>query len=174
MQPFPLPNTESPAPDSATTATDPFVDALFDKLDTERQKTLNLATSASERRERVTAAARVWWDEFCQVLDHKVTVWNAKAAPDARLTCTRNPTGSIQLWHRAVEAEFTLAEVRVVMTGRIGNTRPRESPFIEFNEARGRVAAILTGENSAKSPAEAADHLLAPILTQAFTMSHGL
>jgi hypothetical protein len=173
MQPFPLQPPAVPASDSKAAATDPFVDGLFDKLDTDRQKTLSQAASATERRERVTAAERGWWDEFCQILDHKVAVWNAKDAPHARVTFTRNASGSIQIWHRAVEAELSLVEIRVVMTGRIGNTRPRESPFIEFNEARGRVAAILTGENSSKSPAEAADHFLAPILTQAFTVSHG-
>lgn len=169
MQPH---HTASPDADSAAAATDPFVDGLFEKLHTDRQKTLTMAASASESRERVRTAARAWWDEFCQVLDYKIAVWNTKDAPDARVTCTRTPAGSIQLWHRAVEAELSLAEVRVVMTGRIGNTRPRESPFIEFNEARGRVAAILAGANAAKSPSEAADHLLGPILTQAFAVNH--
>jgi hypothetical protein len=150
------------------TVTDQFVDDLFEKLRGDRQKTLNLAASASQSRARVAAAARVWWDQFGQVLERKVEAWNAKDAPDARVKYTRSPSGSILLWHSRVEAELCLAEARVVMTGRVGDTRPRESPFIEFNEARGSVSAILAGENAAKSPSEAADHLLVPILTQAF------
>ncbi len=113
-------------------------------------------------------AARVWWDEFCQILERKVGAWNTKDAPDARVKYTRGPSGSILLWHRSVEAELCLANARVAMTGRVGDTRPRQSPFIEFNEARGSVAAILAGETATKSPCEAADHLLAPILTRAF------
>lgn len=63
---------------------------------------------------------------------------------------------------------MNLVEARVVMTGRVGDTQPRQSPFIEFNETRGSVAAILAGENATKSPSEAADHFLAPILPRAF------
>jgi hypothetical protein len=148
--------------------TDQVVDDLFEKLHTYRQKTLTQAASASQSRERVVDAARAWWDEFCQLLEGKVDVWNAKDAPDARVKYTRSPSGSILLWHRCVEAQLCLSEVRVVMTGRVGHTRPRESPFIEFHEIRGNVSAILAGENAAKSPAEAADHLLVPILTRAF------
>lgn len=148
--------------------TDPFVDDLFEKLHTERQKTLSQAASASQSRERVAEAARAWWDEFGQVLERKVEAWNAKDAPDARVTYTRSATGSILLWHGRAEAQLVLAEVRVVMTGRVGDTRPRQSPFVEFSETRGSVTAVLAGENGAKSPSEAADHLLAPILTQAF------
>lgn len=148
--------------------TDQFVDDLFEKLHTARQQTLIKAASANSSRERVAEAARVWWDEFSQILGGKVDAWNAKDEPQAHVKCTRSPSGSILLWHRSVEAQLSLAEVRVVMTGRIGDTQPRQSPFIEFNEARGSVAAILAGENAAKSPSEAADHLLAPILTRAF------
>ena len=147
---------------------DQFVDDLFEKLHAERQKTLTAAAGATQRGERVAEAARVWWDEFCQVLERKVRAWNAKDATDARVTYTRKPSGSIVLWHRSVEAELCLAEPRVVMTGRVGDTRPRESPFVEFQEARGSVTAMLAGEHGAKSPSEAADHLLAPILTRAF------
>jgi hypothetical protein len=73
----------------------------------------------------------------------------------------------VRLWHRTAEAELRLAEPRVVMTGRVGDTLPRESPFIEFREVRGSVTALLA-DNSAKSPAEAADHVLAPIFRRAF------
>jgi hypothetical protein len=54
------------------------------------------------------------------------------------------------------------------MTGRTGDTRPRESPFIQFNEARGSVAAVLSSDSTVKSPTEAADHVLMPIFTRAF------
>jgi hypothetical protein len=148
--------------------TDQFVDDLFERLTTERQEALTKAASASRSRERVAEAARVWWDEFCQILERKVDAWNAKGEPDAHVAYTRSPSGSILLWHRSVEAELAFAEARVVMTGRIGPTRPRESPFIEFNEARGNVGAMLAGQNGSKSPSEAADHLLAPLLTRAF------
>src|SRR5204862_4986756 len=99
--------------------------------------------------------------------EDKVSAWNVKDAAGAHVSCTRNLNGSIMVWHRSVEAELRLAEPRVVMMGRIGDTRPRESPFIEFSEARGSVTAILA-DNSAKSPAQAADHLLGPIFTRAF------
>jgi hypothetical protein len=148
--------------------TDQFVDDLFEKLHTEKQEMIAKAAIASRSRERVAEAARVWWDEFCQILERKVDAWNAKDEPDARVTYTRNPSGSILIWHVGVEAELSFVEARVAMTGRIGPTRPRQSPFIDFNEARGSVVAILAGENGAKSPSEAADHLLAPILTRAF------
>jgi hypothetical protein len=72
------------------------------------------------------------------------------------------------LWHRSIETELRLAEARVVMTGRAGDTKPRESPFIQFNEARGSVAAVLSSDSTVKSPTEAADHLLMPIFTRAF------
>ena len=129
---------------------------------------LTKAVIASRSRERVAEAARVWWDQFCQILERKVDAWNAKDEPVARITYTRNPSGSILLWHVGVEAELSFLEARVAMTGRIGPTRPRQSPFIEFSEARGSLVAVLAGENGAKSPSEAADHLLAPILTRAF------
>jgi hypothetical protein len=151
--------------------TDAFVDALFEKLDTERRKMLAQAATASQSRERLAAAAGSWWRDFCQVLERKVGAWNAKDAPDARVNYTRTPSGSIQLWHRSVEAELSLADMRIVMTGRIGKTQPRQSPFIEFSEARGQVGAILRGEGGAKTPTEAADHVLAPILTHAFAGS---
>lgn len=147
---------------------DPFVDALFEKLHAHRQETLTHAASASQARARVADAARAWWDEFCQVVEHKVLAWNAKDASDARIRHTRNADGSVVLWHRSVEAQLCLAEARVVMVGRVGNTQPRQSPFIEFNEARGTVSAILAGAHAAQSPTEAADHLLTPILTHAF------
>jgi hypothetical protein len=151
--------------------TDPFVDDLFDKLHAERQKTLSLAASATQSRERTAQAARVWWEEFGQVLERKVHAWNAKDAPDAHVTYTRMPAGSIRIWHGRVEAELSLVEQRVVMTGRVGDTRPRESPFIEFSEARGSVAAVRAGSHGTTSPVEAADHLLAPLLTHAFAGS---
>ena len=157
-----------PPQDTATALTDAFVDALFEKLDTERRKMITQAASASQSRARVVTAARAWWDEFCQVVEVKVGAWNAKDAPDAGVTCVRTPSGSIQLWHPSVEAELSLADMRIVMTGRIGKTRPRESPFIEFSEARGSVDAVLAGPGMAKSPTEAADHLLGPILSHAF------
>lgn len=93
--------------------------------------------------------------------------WNAKEPTDACLTFTRGPSGSILLWHRSAEAELHLTESRVVLTGRVGDTQPRESPFIEFLEARGSVAVMLAG-NVVKSPSEAADRLLEPILRRAF------
>ena len=148
--------------------TDAFVDALFEKLETDRRKMLTQAAVARQSRERVASTARSWWNEFSEVLERKIRAWNAKDAPDARVTYTRTPSGSIQLWHRAVEADLSLAETRIVMTGRIGATLPRQSPFIEFSEARGSVCAILAGEGASKSPPEAADHLLAPILSHAF------
>ena len=147
---------------------DQFVDDLFETLYAARQQMLTAEASAMQSRERVAEAARAWWGEFSQILERKVQAWNAKDATDARVTYTRTPSGSLRLWHRSTEAELSLAEPRVVMTGRIGDTQPRESPFIEFNESRGTVTAILTGEHGAKSPSEAADHLLAPILTRAF------
>ena len=148
--------------------TDQFVDDLFEKLHTHRQAALTHAASVTQARARVAAAARTWWDEFCQVVERKVHAWNAKDAPEARITHTRNADGSLVLWHRSIDAQLTLADARVVMTGRVGDTQPRQSPFIEFSEARGSVSAILTGAHAAKSPSEAADHLLAPILTHAF------
>jgi hypothetical protein len=148
--------------------TDQFVDDLFEKLHTRRTEALTQAASASQARARVAEAARAWWDEFCQVVECKVDAWNAKDAPEARVTHSRSAAGSIVLWHRSVEAQLCLADARVVMTGRVGDTQPRESPFIDFSEARGSVSAILAGAHSAKSPSEAADHLLAPILTRAF------
>jgi hypothetical protein len=147
---------------------DQFVDTLFEKLHTRRQETLTHAASASLARARVADAARAWWDEFGQVVERKIQAWNAKDAPDARIRHTRNADGSIVLWHRSVEAQLCLADARVVMTGRVGDTQPRQSPFIEFSEARGSVSAILAGAHAAQTPTEAADHLLAPILTHAF------
>jgi hypothetical protein len=152
----------------ADPVTDLFVDTLFEKLHTHRQAALTHAASASQARARVAEAARAWWEEFCQVVERKVHAWNAKDAPEARIRHTRNADGSIVLWHRSVDAQLCLADARVVMTGRVGDTQPRQSPFIEFSEARGSVSAILAGTHAAKSPSEAADHLLAPILTHAF------
>ena len=152
----------------AEPVTDPFVDALFDKLQARRQETLTHAASASQARARVAAAAGAWWDEFCRVVERKVDVWNQKGAPEACIRHTRNADGTIVLFHRSVEAQLSLADTRVVMTGRVGDTQPRQSPFIEFSEARGSVSAILAGVHAAQSPSDAADHLLAPILTQAF------
>jgi hypothetical protein len=152
----------------ADPVTDLFVDTLFEKLHTHRQAALTHAASASQARARVAEAARAWWDEFCQVVERKVHAWNAKDAPEARIRHTLNADGSMVLWHRSVDAQLSLADARVVMVGRVGDTQPRQSPFIEFSEARGTVSAILAGAHAAKSPSEAADHLLAPILTHAF------
>jgi|SRR5688572_11161705 len=148
--------------------TDPFVDALFDKLHSHRQEMIAHAARASEARARVAQAAGAWWEEFCQVVERKVNVWNAKDAPEARVSHIRSPAGSIVLSHRSVDAELCLADARVVLKGRFGDTQPRQSPFIEFSEARGSVSAVLADAQGVKSPSEAADHLLAPILTHAF------
>jgi hypothetical protein len=147
---------------------DQFVDDLFARLQAERSETLSKAASATQSRERVVAAACVWWDDFCQIIERKAQAWNAKDATDAHVTCTRNASGSIVLWHRSIEAELRLADARVVMTGRTGDTRPRESPFIHFIEVRGSVAAVLSSDSTVKSPTEAADHVLMPIFTRAF------
>ncbi len=147
---------------------DQFVDDLFARLHAERSETLARAASATQSRERVVAAACVWWDDFCQIIERKAQAWNAKDAIDAHVTCTRNASGSIVLWHRSIEMELRLAEARVVMTGRTGDTRPRESPFSQFNETRGSVAAVLSSDSTVKSPTEAADHVLMPIFTRAF------
>ncbi len=146
---------------------DEFVDALFARLDGQRREALARAAGVTQTRERVAGFARGWWEEFCQVLERKVEIWNAKADAAARVTCTRNASGPVMLWHRSVEAELHLAEARVVMTGRVGETKPRDSPFIDFSEARGSVTAVLS-DNRPKSPAEAADHVLGPLLTRAF------
>ena len=147
---------------------DQFVDDLFARLHAERSETLARAASANQSRERVLAAACVWWDDFCQILERKVQAWNAKDATDARVTCTRNASHSILLWHRRIETELRLAEARVAMTSRVGDTQPRGSPFIQFSEARGAVAAVLSSDSTVKSPTEAADHVLMPIFTRAF------
>jgi len=147
---------------------DQFVDDLFARLQAERSETLTRAATATQSRERVVAAAYVWWDDFCQAIERKAQAWNAKGATDAHVTCTRNASGSIVLWHRSIEAELRLADARVVMTGRTGDTRPRESPFIHFMEVRGSVAAVLSSDSTVKSPTEAADHVLMPIFTRAF------
>ena len=152
----------------APPVTDQFVDALFEKLHARRQETVTQAASASQARARVAEAARTWWDEFCQIVERKVHAWNAKDAPDTCIRHTRNADGTIVLWHRSVEAQLCLADTRVVMTGRVGDTQPRQSPFIEFSEARGSVSAILAGAHAAQSPCEAADHLLEPFLTHVF------
>ena len=148
--------------------TDQFVDDLFARLHAERSETLTRAANAAQSRERVVAAACVWWDAFCQIIERKTQAWNAKDATDAHVTCTRNASGSIVLWHRSIEAQLRLAEARVVMTGRTGDTRPRESPFIQFTEARGAVAAVLSSDSTVKSPTEAADLVLMPMFTRAF------
>lgn len=152
----------------AEPVTDPFVESLFEKLNTRRQETLTHAATASQARARVAEAARAWWDEFCQVVERKIQVWNAMDAPEARIRHTQNADGSIALWHRSVEAQLSLADARVVMMGRVGDTQPRQSPFIEFSEARGSVSAILADKHAVLTPCDAADHLLGPILTQAF------
>lgn len=146
---------------------DQFIDDLYTKLQAARQKSITEAAAQAQSRGRVAEAARTWWDEFCQVLELKVHAWNAKDGTDTRLTYTRTPSGSIVLWHRSAEAELRLAESRVVLKGRVGDTQPRESPFIVFQEARGGVVAMLDG-GAVKSPSEAADRLLEPILTRAF------
>ena len=46
---------------------DQFVDDLFARLHAERSETLTRAASATQSRERVVAAACVWWDDFCQI-----------------------------------------------------------------------------------------------------------
>ena len=148
--------------------TDQFVDKLFEKLHARRQEKVTQAATATEARARVAEAARAWWDEFCQEIEHRIDAWNAKDEPDARIRHTRNADGTLVLWHRSVEAQLCLADARVVMTGRVGDTQPRQSPFIEFSEARGNVSAILAGAHAAQSPCEAADHLLEPFLTHAF------
>ena len=145
---------------------DQFVDDLFAKLHAHREEALIRVASATQSRERVAEAARAWWDEFCDVLERKVGAWNAKAAAVAQVTCTRHAQGSVVLWHHSVEAELRLSEPRIVMTGRVGDTHPRESAFVEFNEARGPVAAVL--DRTPASPADAADHVLGPIFTRAF------
>ncbi len=146
---------------------DQFVDDLYAKLHAARQKTISDAAATTQTRERVVEAARSWWEEFSQVLERKVQAWNAKDPTGACLTYTQRPSGAVLLWHRSAEAELRLAETRVVLTGRLGDTQPRESPFIEFQEARGTVAAMLAG-GAVKSPSEAADRLLEPIFTRAF------
>jgi hypothetical protein len=92
---------------------DQFVDDLFARLHAERSETLTRAASATQSRERVVAAACVWWDDFCQAIERKAQAWNAKDATDAHVTCTRNASGSIVLWHRSIETELRLAEARV-------------------------------------------------------------
>ena len=146
---------------------DQFVDALYARLHAARQKTISEATENTQSRKRVAEAARTWWEEFSQVLERKVQAWNAKEPTDACLTFTKRPSGSILLWHRSTEAELHLTESRIVLTGRVGDTQPRESPFIVFQEARGSVAAMLAG-GTVKQPSEAADHLFEPILTRVF------
>lgn len=146
---------------------DQFVDELFAKLQADRQDALAKAATATHSRERIAAAAGIWWEEFCRIVEDKVNAWNVKGTDGASVSWTKNPDGSVRLWHRSVEAELRLAEPRVVMMGRVGETRPRESPFLEFHEARGGVSAVLA-DTTARSPAEAADHLLGPIFTRAF------
>ena len=146
---------------------DPFVDELFTKLHSDREEALVKAANATHTRERVADAAGIWWEEFCRILEHKVNAWNAKGAADIQVSWAKNANGSIRLWHRTVEAELRLAGSRAMTTGRVGETRPRESCFIEFRELRGTVSAILA-DNTATSPAVAAEHLLGPIFTRAF------
>ena len=146
---------------------DQFVDDLHAKLHAARQKTVSEAAANNESRERIAEAARTWWEEFSQVLERKVQAWNAKGPTDACLTYTQGPSGSILLWHRSAEAGLRLTESRVILASRVGDTQPRESPFIVFQEARGSVAATLAG-GPVKSPSAAADRLLEPILTRAF------
>ena len=145
---------------------DQFVDDLFAKLDADRREALIRAAGATQTRARVAEAARAWWEEFCDVLERKVSAWNTKGETAAHVSWTRQPGGPVRLWHHRVEAELRLAESRVVMTGRIGDTRPRESAFVEFNETQGAVTAVL--DRTPKSPVEAADHLLGPVFTRAF------
>ncbi len=154
-------------PGDPSAMSDQFVDELFAKLHADQQEALTKAATATHARERIAGAAGIWWEEFCRIVEDKVNAWNVKAAAGAHVSWTKNPTGSVRLWHRSVEAELRLAEARVVMTGRVGETRPRESPFIEFHETRGTVNAILA-DNTATSPAAAAEHLLGPIFTRAF------
>lgn len=146
---------------------DQFVDDLFTKLHADREEALVKAATATHSRERVAEAAGIWWEQFCLILEKKVNAWNGKGATDAQVSWTKTPKGSVRLWHHSIETELRLDEARVVATGRVGDTRPRESSFVEFREARGGVTAMLA-DNTATSPGEAADHLLGPILTRAF------
>jgi hypothetical protein len=146
---------------------DAFVDALYGRLEAARQKTITDAAETTQSRQRVAEAARIWWDEFCQVLEHKVDAWNTQSATSARLTYTPTPPDAVVLRHHRADAELRLTESRIVLTGRIGDTQPRESPFVMFQVTRGSVAVVLSGV-TVKSPSEAADQLLEPLLTRAF------
>jgi len=146
---------------------DSFVDDLFPKLHAQREEAAAKAATATHSRERVADAARIWWIEFCRVVEDKVEAWNAKDAAGAHVSCTTTPRGSLRIWHRSVEAEVRLADGRLVMTGRVGETQPRESAFVDFHEARGAVRAFLP-DNTAVSAAAGAESLLTPILTRAF------
>ena len=150
---------------------DRFVDDLFEKLTNERQAAQTRADRARESRERIAVTAGVWWDDFCRVLERKVQAWNKKAEPVGQVRFTRTTSGSVSVWHQSAEAELRLSEPRVVMTGRIGDTQPRESPFIEFNEVGGDVVAALASDSRIKSAIDAANHILAPILVHAFNAS---
>ena len=147
---------------------DLFVDDLYDRLHAAREKSISEAAASTLSRERIAQAARTWWEEFSRALEGKVQAWNAKGDINAHLTYTQALSGPITLWHRSVEAELRLSDSRIVLTSRVGDTQPRESPFIVFREARGGVSVVLAG-GVVESPSDAADRLLEPILTRAFT-----
>lgn len=143
---------------------DQFVEALHNRLN---------AGGRTERGERAhdgdgTAPVSAWWAEFVDVVGQKVGAWNERQAPRPPINFTRQPDGSVHVWHRSAEATFTRTGDSVHVATRLGEQPARETIVSVRTGGDEPVVAILEGIELA-TPTAAAEHLLTPVLVETFT-----
>jgi hypothetical protein len=143
---------------------DPFIDALHDRLTQARADTA--APEEHDRERRV--AVRRWWEEFVEVLGQKVGAWNERQAPRSPLNFTRQADGAVHVWHRCAEARFARDGDAMRVSTRLGvESAAREAVLALRAGSEGHVVALANGEEL-RTPTAAAEHLLTPVLVETF------
>ena len=142
---------------------DPFIDALHDRLTRARASG---AGGGEDDAERAAALTR-WWEEFVDVLGQKVGAWNERQAPRPPLNFTKQADGAVHVSHRSAEARFARDGDAIRMSTRLGAEPEREAILAMRVRSEGNVVALVDGDEL-RSPTAAAEHVITPVLVATF------
>ena len=148
---------------------DPFIDRLYAHLVAEHTGEPGTPRIGEDR---AAAAIHGWWAQFADVLGQKIGAWNEKRPSATPVHFTTFGADRVRIGHVAADLEIRLEHNQVVARPPVRNDQSDERVIfqLELTEA-GNVAANIEGMSPVTSPAEAAEVIIAPILTRVFAGS---
>jgi hypothetical protein len=109
-----------------------------------------------------------WWAGFATRVEQAAVEWNARSAPSARVTFTRQSEREVSIAHRSASTELRVEGTRVRVTSRRAEPNRNNiaaATLVEFRNGVDGPVTLVNGQPS--SVDDVVEHVVGPILRSA-------